>query len=440
VCGTAFNHKRQFLGVRLFVASLDDVKEERPAPADPFDLPTRHVVNLLQFGDHHGGAIERVKVRGTVTYSRPGSVLYIQEGRWGVLVQTSDPAAVPLGTVLEVEGYPAPGHYSPTLENAAFRKVGNAPPPESIPRSASSMITDVNGFSTAPYDALLVRLQGRLVEVIPESNEYLLLLRDGETIFSAVLPRSQHEYRPPATGSVLSVTGICAAKADEVHDANSFEILLRSAADVVVLERAPWWTARHAMWVAILLVLALVGMSAWVVLIRRQVQLRVLSVTDPLTGLYNRRGFFLFVQHQWQLAIGRKLPILLFYIDLDGFKQINDAFGHKEGDSALKEIANVLRECFRKTDIVGRLGGDEFAACAIDSAPETRQMLEQRISHAVQELNGSPDRKFQFSLSIGVISCDRTSGAPSLEDLLAQADARMFEQKKRYRARKTGLA
>jgi diguanylate cyclase (GGDEF)-like protein len=90
-------------------------------------------------------------------------------------------------------------------------------------------------------------------------------------------------------------------------------------------------------------------------------KIRELSVTDELTGLYNRRGFF-------QLALSRLNflsrsaddTLLLLMFDLDGLKQINDTYGHSEGDTALKSFADILKQTLRQDDIIGRIGGDEF--------------------------------------------------------------------------------
>jgi diguanylate cyclase (GGDEF)-like protein len=173
-------------------------------------------------------------------------------------------------------------------------------------------------------------------------------------------------------------------------------------------------------------------MTGWLAVVRRQARMRVLTVTDPLTGLYNRRGFFLLAEHQWQLALRKKSSFLLFYIDIDRFKEINDTYGHKEGDRALQTVAAALRDCFRKTDLIARIGGDEFVLTT-DLPPDSRTMLEQRLVSAVHESTSNTGRPYQISLSVGILQCDASLGAYSLEDLLARADALMYEQKRERR-------
>ena len=165
--------------------------------------------------------------------------------------------------------------------------------------------------------------------------------------------------------------------------------------------------------------------------------LRILTVTDPLTGLYNRRGFLLRADHEWKLARRRKLPLLLFYIDLDKFKEINDMWGHKEGDIALQTVAGLLRESFRSTDIIGRLGGDEFAVAAIDAPAPFQIVMEERLAKTVQQTNEKSGRPFQISLSVGVLPCDSSLRALPIEELLGKADALMYQMKRNRKSRAT---
>jgi diguanylate cyclase (GGDEF)-like protein len=392
---------------------------------------------LLQFGDQ-GGATQRIKVRGIVTYAPPGKGFYLQDGRQGVFVDSDQASPLAVGSQVEVVGYPAAGHYAPTLDDAAFRVVGPAHPLAGLPQTAASMVlVDDSGFLQAPYDALLVQLKGRLVEQVPGTNEDLLLLEDGETIFTARMPLSGKKRLELNAGSLLSVTGVCVAKADKAHEARSFELLLRSPADLVVLEGAPWWTTAHAKWVVVFLILVILGMFGWLAVVRRQDRLRSLAITDHLTGLYNRRGFFLLAEHRWHLALRNNASLLLVYIDVDRFKQINDSLGHKEGDRALRDLTAVLRKCFRSTDVIGRLGGDEFAIAADDALPESRAAVEQRLLTILEQRNNAAGRPYKLVLSIGILRCDSSLLNLSIEDLLAKADTLMYLQKQEHHHRQT---
>ena len=91
------------------------------------------------------------------------------------------------------------------------------------------------------------------------------------------------------------------------------------------------------------------------------------ALTDDLTGIYNRRGFFFLANQQIEMAIRNKRMLLLLYLDIDNFKNINDELGHENGDRALIESANILKNTFRKSDIIARIGGDEFVVFPIDT-------------------------------------------------------------------------
>jgi diguanylate cyclase (GGDEF)-like protein len=428
VCGTVFNDRRQFTGLRLFVASLSGLKVEIPAPGDPFDAPLRPLDNLMKFGNQRE-FVRPIKVTGVVTYSRPGQEIYIQDGSVGLLMHSSQTTRVPLGSRIEAVGYPAVGRYSPTLENVRYRLTGAEPPLRGLPRGVSEMVVDKDGFQSAPYDSLLVRLRGVFIEEISGPEDDLLFFRDGASTFRATLSRSEQNHIALAPGSLIEVTGVCVARVNRAQEIRSFDILLRSPGDLVVLKHGPWWTAAHAMFVVAFLAASLLLIASLLFIVRRQARLRMLALTDPLSGLYNCRGFLLLAEHQWQLALRKDAALFLLYIDLDKFKEINDSLGHKTGDLALQAAADVLRECFRKTDLIGRLRGDEFAVAAVDAHPQSREQLERRLDKIVDEANRKPGRTFRLSLSVGVLLCDASLRGSTIEDLLAKADSLMYEKK-----------
>ena len=102
-------------------------------------------------------------------------------------------------------------------------------------------------------------------------------------------------------------------------------------------------------------------------------ELRSLALTDELTSLYNRRGFWASATQQLKLAHRNTKEALIFFCDLDNLKQINDSYGHGEGDRALVRAANALAQTFRNSDILARLGGDEFAVLASEASVNIRK-------------------------------------------------------------------
>jgi PAS domain S-box-containing protein len=112
---------------------------------------------------------------------------------------------------------------------------------------------------------------------------------------------------------------------------------------------------------------------------RMQAALRNLSLTDELTGLCNRRGFLALAEQHLKLARRLRRSVCLVFADLDDLKQINDTLGHQCGDEALVKTAEVLRETFRHSDILGRLGGDEFMALAMEDSKQTPAKILNRL-------------------------------------------------------------
>ena len=160
--------------------------------------------------------------------------------------------------------------------------------------------------------------------------------------------------------------------------------------------------------------------------------LRSLSLIDDLTGLYNRRGFTDLGAQYIKLARRSHRGITLVYLDLDRFKTINDSLGHHVGDRALQRVADILRATFRRSDVIARMGGDEFAVLALEAAGEDSELLLNRLREQVAAFNHGNRESFQLSLSCGMARDDGMTRIP-LEDLLAQADAAMYEEKRNKR-------
>jgi len=158
--------------------------------------------------------------------------------------------------------------------------------------------------------------------------------------------------------------------------------------------------------------------------------IRTLSITDQLTGLYNRRGFTALSEQQLRIAERTKSGILLLFADVDNLKQINDKFGHKVGDEALVETANVLKEVFRKMDIIARIGGDEFAVLASEASLEYADIIRNRLQDRLNVHNLNANRFYNLSLSIGMVY--HPPPPPySLDELISSADSLMYEEKQR---------
>lgn len=166
---------------------------------------------------------------------------------------------------------------------------------------------------------------------------------------------------------------------------------------------------------------------------RRQEEqaLRSLTIVDDLTQLYNRRGFLTLAERHLKLAARRRRGVFLLFADLDGLKQINDTFGHLEGDRALQATAEILRGSFRSADIIARLGGDEFTVFPLEAADDSGELLLNRLAEHVEAYNASAgDRGYQLTLSVGIARFEPDS-TWTIGQLLEQADRELYERKRR---------
>jgi len=158
-------------------------------------------------------------------------------------------------------------------------------------------------------------------------------------------------------------------------------------------------------------------------------ELRALSLTDPLTGLYNRRGFLALGDQQMKIAKRNKEDVMLLFLDMNNMKLINDTFGHAEGDLALMEVAKIMKETFREPDIIARIGGDEFAVIAIQAARKEENVLIGRLKKNLDARNSKPGQRYSLSLSMGMAVCE----APyvgSIDEFLIRADKSMYKDKR----------
>ncbi|MDH4162897.1 MAG: diguanylate cyclase [Nitrospirota bacterium] len=164
-----------------------------------------------------------------------------------------------------------------------------------------------------------------------------------------------------------------------------------------------------------------------------QEHLRELSITDELTGLSNRRGFFAFAQQQIRQVRRTGERMVLLYADLDNLKTINDTQGHLAGDRALADAAQIFRETFRDSDIIARMGGDEFAVVLVNATEENVEAVQKRLRKRLDEHNQRRDGTYRLSVSMGLSVFDPDRPA-SVDELIRDADAQMYDEKRKKAA------
>jgi diguanylate cyclase (GGDEF)-like protein len=167
-------------------------------------------------------------------------------------------------------------------------------------------------------------------------------------------------------------------------------------------------------------------------------KVQTLSITDELTGILNRRGFFQFV-HARLPHLKRNpdvLPIVMF-LDMDGLKMINDNYGHIEGDAAISSFASVLKNSTRDEDIIGRIGGDEFVVFSSIKSEENRKQIVDRIRSSLDEYNNKELHSYQVAGSIGSVILE-TATKECFEEAMLSADSVLYKEKSEKR--KKGLS
>jgi diguanylate cyclase (GGDEF)-like protein/PAS domain S-box-containing protein len=160
-----------------------------------------------------------------------------------------------------------------------------------------------------------------------------------------------------------------------------------------------------------------------------EAKLYALSLYDELTQLYNRRGFMTLADQQIKISKRKKRPLLLIFADVNNFKMINDTYGHAEGDIALRELAAILKQTFRESDIITRMGGDEFVILITSFRSGKESLYLRRLNHNVERFNRSGTRPYVLSISTGVVVFDPATFC-SIDELLKDADRSMYERKR----------
>jgi diguanylate cyclase (GGDEF)-like protein len=187
---------------------------------------------------------------------------------------------------------------------------------------------------------------------------------------------------------------------------------------------------------AVVALLLIAGAGLVVLHHKRETALEVVALRDELTGLYNRRGWFVLAEHELERARRQGTARVLLFVDVDGLKQVNDTLGHREGDRAIADAAALFTAASRSSDIVGRLGGDEFVLLLGDDGKA--DVARQRLFEALQVHNERSSAGFELRLSIGS-EVWFPNQACTLDDLVTRADAEMYADKTSRPGRHEGL-
>ena len=294
ICFYQFNRSGQILNPLLMAPGEKYLEVIKPPPPNPFTTPLRAPDSILRFTpeDSHR---HRVRVLGTVLHQIPGQTLWLHCNGHGLRVQSPVTNALSPGDLVEVAGFPANGDFSPILEDSTFRIAGpatNAPVPVKVTSKRSAL----------EHDADLIRLSAQLTDITRSFNSWMLTFNwQGNTLLAS-LPLTgtiPDDWQP---GSLFQLTGICHATADAAtfvggggpQTAREFQLLLRSPADLVVLQRPPWWTTGRIL----ILLLIVTGISvliaaaiSWIARQRlREQALRRATAEAEFTAMFAERN------------------------------------------------------------------------------------------------------------------------------------------------------
>jgi diguanylate cyclase (GGDEF)-like protein len=217
----------------------------------------------------------------------------------------------------------------------------------------------------------------------------------------------------------------------------TFRVLMRSSADVVVLERPSWWTPGHILMLLVLALIATLCVLAWVMVLRKRVEeqafllresegrFRHMALHDALTGLATRILLEDRLDTAVEAAKRHKTSLALLMVDIDKFKIVNDTYGHIAGDEVLRVAADRLKQAVRRSDTVARMGGDEFVVLLPEmNDPSMAESIAGKIVKSMADPVPFQESQIPVSVSVGV--CTLNSADLDVDILLKSADDALY--------------
>ncbi len=269
VCYYLFSPKRQLLRPLLAIPESEPIQIIEAGPTDLLALPVRRMESLLQFSANQTYA-HRVRVRGVVTHAQSGEGFWVSEPDKGMHILCDENELPEVGAEVDVFGFLKRGAYGPALEDAVFRRTGQV--------RFQSPVQLTNAAAALEHDSDLVACEAVILERWATPDGCRLRLSDGATEFPALLRETNAISRAPdwLPGTRVRVTGVCliglltVPNRPGTWEPKSFQLLLRSPADVTILQRPPWWNAERVAWLSGGLAAVLLLVVAGVIWISRR--------------------------------------------------------------------------------------------------------------------------------------------------------------------------
>jgi PAS domain S-box-containing protein len=333
VCDTPVDESGRILGVLLRMPYLHDLTVEEDAPADPFQLPLRSIKSLRQLAAVQD--MTRAKIVATVIHHLPERFVYVQQEDAGLLLISSHPEALAPGDTIEAVGILGSEGARTVLRETLVRRLQRGPPPPPVP------LTEPHRLLTQ-HDGRLVEVAAEVIDLARLGDAVRLTLQSDQTLFTATLPHRFNGANVPdlQLGALVQLTGVYRLGYDDARQTRSFELLLRTPADVLVLQPARLLTLQRALLACALLAVLALGGLAWVTLLRRRVRRQTDQIRVQL-----EKEVALEDRHR---AIIESASDGIFTADLDGrLQSINPAgerlTGYRRDEIRQHHLRDLLR-------------------------------------------------------------------------------------------------
>lgn len=339
-------------------------------------------------------------------------------------------AGLGLDTVFAADaGSPRPGRMSPQT-GIAFFLLGTSLMLLGVKTRRASKVADLLAFALCVF--VLFAISGNVFGALHLFGLSMKTRTSPQTLVALFLLTSVVFINRAEDGvfSVLFGSGVGSRIARVASPFALFlPLILEMARGVVIKLKllSPEYATAVVASTAATLAFALILLLAWRI-DQLQREISDLSLRDDLTGLYNRRGFYLLASQARRLAQRADAAYSVLYLDLDNLKKINDRYGHDLGSDFLIKLGSLMKQTFRETDVIGRIGGDEFVVAGEWDSTCARQLAE-KLEVAALRSHTAPKYSIPLTFSWGHATAERGS-IESLDSLISRADNAMYELKR----------